>query len=87
MARRLGASRVPDLAIERGDGSVVKVPLIAGFSVFVVDAIEEFRFHAANRSDSRSRLIAALPVRSPRGRMLHAIVPAWLSRSRILGEV
>ena len=57
MARRLRTSGVQDVAIERGDGPVVKVLLEAGFSVFVVPSRQikslRSRYGSAGNKDDR----------------------------------
>jgi hypothetical protein len=57
MARRFRAAGVHDVAIERGDGPVVKVPLDAGFSVFVVPSRQikslRSRYGSAGKKDDR----------------------------------
>jgi len=57
MARRLRTPGVQDVAIERGDGPVVKVLLEAGFSVFVVPSRQikslRSRYGSAGNKDDR----------------------------------
>jgi transposase len=57
MTRRLRAAGVQDVAIERGDGPVVKVLLQAGFSVFVVPSRQikslRSRYGSAGNKDDR----------------------------------
>ena len=57
MTRRLRAAGVQDVAIERGDGPVVKVLLLAGFSVFVVPSRQikslRSRYGSAGNKDDR----------------------------------
>ena len=57
MTRRLRAAGAQDVAIERGDGPVVKVLLLAGFSVFVVPSRQikslRSRYGSAGNKDDR----------------------------------